>query len=511
MQKEKVIKFGKREKIKKSLSKAFAIFNEGKCFYNQDRDELALEKFILAEKMGYESEEMFTYMAWLFGKDADDRTLEYTNKALEFDSENSYTYFLKGSYLYDKSQFDEALVILLKSEELGFDTRGLYTQISYIYETKLDYLKALAYASKAVKKYPDDMYAQYRKASVYYCMNNYQEALKYFHNAEKFGMNDSETYSRISYCYSMLKEHKKALLYANKAILLDKNNPFAYYRKGFIYYTNEDYNKALQAYIAAENLKSDEPYFYDMLARMSWIYQNTKNDMNLAMQYADKAIELNPNDAFCQYRKGCVLSYGLKKYSESLSYLKKAYNMDTSFPEIFFDIANTYMNLKKYKLAIKYIDEGLEIFPKNVDLLKIKAAVLYLMDKITESKSIIEKLLNEDGQDLWLQQAYAMAICEQKDYENVIECLLPIKDKLEEINPFAIFSLGYSYFKTKNFELAIDYILLYSQKEDLALLDYKDKKIIRQLIKALEKKFPDDNRLYEIKENFKTILAKKIK
>lgn len=506
MQKEKILQFGKREKIKKSLSKAFAIFNEGKCLYNQDKDELALEKFLLAEKMGFESDEMFTYMTWLFGRDSDDRTMEYADKALKIDDENGYIYFLKGSFLYDKNQLDESLKLLLKAEELEYDTRGLYTQISYIYESKLDYLKALAYASKAVKKYPDDMYSQYRKASVYYCMNNYDEALKYFQKAENLGMNDSETYSRISYCFSMIKEHKKALLYANKAILLDKNNPFAYYRKGFIYYTNEEYENALKLYLEAENLKSDEPYYFDMLARMSWIYQNIKNDMTLAMQYADKALKLNPNDAFCQYRKGCVLSYGLKKYSEALTYLKKAYKLDKSFPEIYFDLANTYMNLKKYKLALQYIAEGMETFPQNLDLLKIKAAILYLMDKTKESKAIIEILLNDAPQDLWLQQAYAMALCEEKNYELCIDILLPIQDKLEEINIFAIFSLAYSYFKTKNFENTLDYLLLYSQKEDLALLEYKDKKMIRKVIKSLEKKYLNDKRLQTIKENFKSIL-----
>ena len=128
------------------------------------------------------------------------------------------------------------------------------------------------------------------------------------------------------------------------------------------------------------------------------------------------------------------------------------------------------------------------------------------MDKTKESKAIIEILLNDAPQDLWLQQAYAMALCEEKNYELCIDILLPIQDKLEEINIFAIFSLAYSYFKTKNFENTLDYLLLYSQKEDLALLEYKDKKMIRKVIKSLEKKYLNDKRLQTIKENFKSIL-----
>ena len=51
----------------------------------------------------------------------------------------------------------------------------------------------------------------------------------------------------------------------------------------------------------------------------------------------------------------------------------------------------------------------------------------------------------------------------------------------------------------------VETFLVYSQKEDYSLLEYKDKKEIKRLIKKLEKMFPDNVQVKEIKKNFKSI------
>lgn len=508
MKKEKVLQFKKNEKVKPSLGRAYAIFNEGKFLYNKNQDDLALEKFIQAEKAGYGDGEMFTFMAWLYGRENKypDLVIKYADKAIEYDDENGYIYYLKGYSLADNHKIDEALENFLKAEELNYNICPLFTRMSYLYQLKEDFLKSLAYASKAVKSFPDESFAYFRKGGTYYYFEHYDEALKYFLEAEKRGKVDSEICFKISYCYSMLENQQKALVYANKAIMLDRNDPFGYYRKGFIYYQLEDYEKALKAYLTAEKLCEDTVGFYDMYARLSWIFQNVKNDIDSALKYADKAIELNSKDSFSQYRKACVLAYGLKKYSESIKYYKKAYQLDKTFIELFFDMANAYMNIKKYKLGLKYLEEGLELFPDNSELLGLKASILYLSNKAEESMAILKALLKKSPDDNWLIQAYAMALCEMKKYEEAIKYLEPIENKLAEINPAALFALGYAYFKLKNFDKSLDVILLYAQHEDMSFLDAKDKKVIKKTIEKLEKIFLQDKRILEIKRIFSSFI-----
>jgi len=507
MRKEKVLQFKKRENTTPSISKAYAIFNEGKFLYNKDKDDLALEKFIAAEKAGYESSEMFTFMAWLYGRGNEhpDLVIKYADKAIELDDQNGYIYYLKAYTYADNDKVDEAIKNFLQAEDLGYEICALYTRLSYLYQLKNDFLKALAYASKAIKKFPDDEYTYFRKGGTYYCCEQYPQALKYFLRAEKTGKKDAEIYFKISYCYSMISDTQKALVYANKAIAVEPNSPYGYYRKGFIYYQNDNYEKALKAYLSAEKRCTDAENFYDMFSRISWIYQN-KNNVDTAMLYADKALELNPKDAFSQYRKGCVLAYGLKKYTEALKYYKKSYKLDKNFVELYFDIANSYMNIKRYKLGLKYLEEGLELFPNNLDLLSIKASLLYLAGKTKDSKAILDNLIKEKPEDLWVRQAYAMATGEMKNYDEAISYLEPIVKELKDINPMALCALGYAYLKVKKFEKSLDAMLLYAQNEDQSCLEAKDKKVIRRIIEKLDKKFPQNSKLQEIKRLFKNVI-----
>ena len=50
---------------KKNPRYGFALCQEGVIFYDEDKNDLALQKFIEAEKEGYESADMFCNMSWL--------------------------------------------------------------------------------------------------------------------------------------------------------------------------------------------------------------------------------------------------------------------------------------------------------------------------------------------------------------------------------------------------------------------------------------------------------------
>ena len=58
MEDNKVIQFNrdfkKRPKNNGSSTRGYSLFNEGMCFYRQEKDLLALEKFLQAEKEGSE-------------------------------------------------------------------------------------------------------------------------------------------------------------------------------------------------------------------------------------------------------------------------------------------------------------------------------------------------------------------------------------------------------------------------------------------------------------------------
>ena len=64
------------------------------------------------------------------------------------------------------------------------------------------------------------------------------------------------------------------------------------------------------------------------------------------------------------------------------------------------------MHLKKYKLGIKYVNEGLELFPDDIGLIKLKIAILYLMKNNQEIRAVMKKIENKTPDDLWFQQCF---------------------------------------------------------------------------------------------------------
>lgn len=509
MTRDKIIQFKKDIKPKHSLSKGYVLYNEGKCLYNQNKDDLALQKFLEAEKFGFESDDMFACMAWLIGRDSQktDKVLKYINKAIALDDENSYSHYLKGYTLEDLGLYDEALSSLLMAEELNYDSPYLYTKISYCYEQIGEVLKSIAYASKSIKKYPNEVDCYRRKAWVYFSQNNNEEALKYFLEAEKLG--DTSNYYQISYCYSELGNPKLALVYANKSIISVRDDFYGYYRKGFIYYMTEKYDKALENFLKADShVKGAKLAIYDMYPRISWIYQVVKSDIENSKKYAQIAIDVAPDYDFAQYRMGCIYSYSDKDFKQAAKYFKKAYDLKMGETDcsIYYDIGRNYLAMKKYALALKYIEEGEKLYSQNLDLISIKIGVLYRQRKYEEVRTLLEEELKKFPDNIWVQQANAMILSKFKEYDKAIKILEPIRKDLPEFNVFALTVLAGCYYEKKEYEKSLETLLEYSQKEDLRDLEKQDIRKIKSFIKMLSKYFPNDDRLKQIEENFKPIL-----
>lgn len=513
MARDKIIQFKKIIKPKQSLSKGYALYNEGKCLYNQNKDDLAFKKFLEAEKLGFESDDMYACMAWLVGRDSQktDKVLEYINKAIELDSENSYAHYLKGYTLESIGQYSEALSCLLKAEELHYDSPYLYTKISYCYEQIGEELKSIAYASKAIKKYPNEIDCYRRKAWVYFSHNNNEEALKYFLEAEKLG--DTSNFYQISYCYSELENHKKALAYANKSIIADRNNFYGYYRKGFVYYMSEKYEKALENFLKSVSLiKEEAAEVYDMYPRISWIYQNIKGDIENAKKYAKISIDIMPDYDFAQYRMGCIYLYADKNYKEAAKYFKKALALKMGETDIYvyYDVGKNYFSMKKYAQALKYVEMGLSIQPENLGLCSVKISILYKQRKYEEVRALLQQALEKYPDDIWVQQANAMILAHFKQFDDSVKILETIRKDLQEVNVYALFVLANCYFKKKEYEKSLETFLEYSQKEYLEYLEKQDIRSIRSFIKKLSKLFPNDERLVQIESNFSNVLNPKV-
>ena len=406
--KDKIVQLFNKKRVELSMSKGFALFNEGLYLYQEEKYDLAFEKFKQAEKLGYKSCDMYLCMSYVCDINEQrnvDLVLKYLDKAIKCDSDYGYAYFLKGAtYSEYCDKYDLAIEYLLKAKKHDYESASLYYYLAKCYDNLDETMKALAAASTCISKYPDSYSGYMAKGNIYYYQNRYKEALPYLLKSEELGEVETSILFKISYSYSTLEDYKKALEYANKMIFLDKKNPVAYYRKGFVYYNQKDIEPALKNFLEAEKLGLDQNDWGGMYSRMSWIYQS-KNDNEKALYYSNKALSYDIKDSFDYYRMGCLQMYGLENNTEALKYfklaLKHAEDDEAGQIDVYIDLSVLYMKLRKYTLALKTVNEGLEFPSKfnNEFLYRQKIAVLYKMNRFKECQKIVDYLLGIDAND----------------------------------------------------------------------------------------------------------------
>ena len=513
--KDKIVQLFNKKRVELSMSKGFALFNEGLYLYQEEKYDLAFEKFKQAEKLGYKSCDMYLCMSYVCDINEQrnvDLVLKYLDKAIKCDSDYGYAYFLKGAtYSEYCDKYDLAIEYLLKAKKHDYESASLYYYLAKCYDNLDETMKALAAASTCISKYPDSYSGYMAKGNIYYYQNRYKEALPYLLKSEELGEVETSILFKISYSYSTLEDYKKALEYANKMIFLDKKNPVAYYRKGFVYYNQKDIEPALKNFLEAEKLGLDQNDWGGMYSRMSWIYQS-KNDNEKALYYSNKALSYDIKDSFDYYRMGCLQMYGLENNTEALKYfklaLKHAEDDEAGQIDVYIDLSVLYMKLRKYTLALKTVNEGLEFPSKfnNEFLYRQKIAVLYKMNRFKECQKIVDYLLGIEANDFWALQACGMLKFEEKDYDTDIECFIKSEKELKEINPWAYAYWSFALLNKGKYDESLEKFSLYSEYEDLKYLEYKDKILIKSHINKLEKYFPNNPDLEKIKEKFAKII-----
>ena len=507
MNKNNIVKFQKPKPKNTKSKKGYALYNEGLCFYRQDKDSLAMKKFLQAEEAGYESSDMFSTMARLYGAESQfDKVKEYAQKAIDIDSEYGFPYYMLGGAYYECSDYETALKYYLIAEEKGYDDDIImFREIAELYG-RVDgnnFLKQLEYATKAIALNPDNAFSRYWKGWMYFRHQDYSHALKYYLKSEDMGYSDFSLYYEISYCYSMLGHLKKAIEYANKCIFMNKEDAMGYYRKGFAYFMEDDLKKSEQNLLMAEQKSCDES---DMYSRLAFIYQ-TRNDFDNAIKYAQKSIEKDKTDIDGYAVMGNIYVSLKKDYRTALKYYKKAYSVKVDYTEDFYaNFAVLYVMLNRYKLANKLLDEAFKKFPKSYNLMSIKIGILQFKKDYDNAEKLTKKLVKIEPENIWnlYYKALVYYNCkkDRKDYKKVIKILEKVNDENVITNGGTYAVLSFSYCELKNYEMSLEYLYKFFQGNSCEEFFQKNYKEINRYIKKLAKKLPNDFRIKFILQKF---------
>ena len=358
------------------------------------------------------------------------------DKAIQLDSTYAEAYYWKARVfdeddLVDSAIYYYSIAINLKPKEMLY-----YTTRAYFYQKQKLFDKALADYTKAIEIEPKKPFRYCNKGDLYRnhlnqpynALNQYTTAINmdssyYFawscrartygdklHNYEMaihdskyitthLDTNDVIILNWIGIYYHRLGKEKKAKAYYNKVIQkynsglkisewdITNGVAWAFNNLGVYYQRDNDYLKAAKKYNKAVQIDTEEPARYYW---RSWFYFNCSNQLDSALNDAQKAIDLDPENSKWLLSKAKMLELS-NRMEEATEIYKKAKKLFPNNKDVQLENARFLGIIGKLKLSQKE-------FEKIKHLKTIDSRYLNYQTEIqfkNKGFNSVEKLANE--------------------------------------------------------------------------------------------------------------------
>lgn len=253
-----------------------------------------------------------------------ENALKSIDCAIELDPNCAQKYMDKGQILEDQKKYEEAISCYKKAEEISLKEDGyipeyLCTTLGYWYYCLKEYVEALKYYNKAIKKNLDSWYPYRDKIGILISLGKYKFALKWVEKAEKTFKNelDRSFYGNkgialfclgdyknaiknlkkypeyengkvlISYCKYLLGDNKRALKEIENIYSHEKLD-LALCCLSVIYTSKKEYEKALETCNKIQEQDADIDIIRAYIYKKMGDVLNSDKYLNLAVETDEK-------------------------------------------------------------------------------------------------------------------------------------------------------------------------------------------------------------------------------
>ncbi|MCR4662456.1 MAG: tetratricopeptide repeat protein [Endomicrobiaceae bacterium] len=339
-------------------------------------------------------------------------------KVLELEPENEMATVYLASYYYSDNKLKESIDYWTKFLEQQPESAEGYFQLGLTQE-KLGMLdKALESYKKVNEIKPEAQEGYLARARIYENKKEYKLAIQEYQEYAKLFSGNVAILTYLGKCYFEEKKYTEAEEVVLKAKEVSPDNVVLNYLLGMIY---EKENKISEAIEVFEFIVKKEPLASNY-TRLGYYYA-IKQDFKSAEKQFNKALEIEPLNSEILYLAG--LNYiDSKNYKKAKEVLEQSLYLRPDFTDA------------KFYLALSY--DRLNDFNKTEQLLK----------EIIEAEPDNEKALN------YLGYNYTDKTIHLDEAEQMLMKVIKLQPKV----PAYLDSMGWLYYKKKNYELAEKYI-----------------------------------------------------
>lgn len=282
------------------------------------------------------------------------------DKAIKFNTKYTAAYIENGYANLEMRKTDAAITNFTKANELEPANTAAINELMNLYFNYRQYAKAVEYAQKC----KDCANAEKVIAVSYFQQEDYGKAEKALLALVGKNPGDAEINYTLGRSYLEMEQEKNAIFYYDKAVKIDTGKSNWLHELALLYYTVNDYknavvyfNKAANngftqgndfkenlgfSYLYAGDSENGEKVLLDVISRkpgnkdlyrdMAQAYYDTKA-YDKALEYCQKLLELDANDAKALYQAGmCFQKKGQKDRGQAMC--DKAIQMDPSLSKM---------------------------------------------------------------------------------------------------------------------------------------------------------------------------------
>lgn len=211
---------------------------------------------------------------------------------------------IKQETIYEwikEGQLEQALQALFNNIEEEPDVVENYINAGIVLADAGEVEKAERFFQKAMTIDDKNGAVYYNLANLYYNQDRYQEAIKLYQLALKYDMDKVDTNYMIGMAFNQLDSHREAMTFLMTAAELDdKNDAEVQFQYGLVLCHLELFKEAIKQ---LKNVLTIDSKHVDALYNIGLATYMETEDVDAAVAYFDKAIEIDPKHLLSQHAK----------------------------------------------------------------------------------------------------------------------------------------------------------------------------------------------------------------
>lgn len=360
--------------------------------------------------------------------------------------------------IYEEQKNTERAIIIYENitDEYGFDYEVLRRMYD-IYLNYKNYEKALDVIRYVLKLDPYDTSNRLKYAALLRILGNYDKSLSIYEELFAINPDDKNLQTELIKLYFLNNQTEKGFTTFAKVIGKEKLEYEEKLQMGEIYY-----NLILQdneAVLIAKSIFNDivinypahwKPYFYLGAISIAENEDDYFDYFDKSLLYADTAKEAYIQIAYSYLNKG--------NYERVISVLDKALPMSENDFRMNYFYGMALQRLSKLEESLLYYEKALKTEPEEVSLLSTLGLVYNTLKRYEESEAMYEKALKINPDDPFILNNYAYNLSVRGIKLDKALAMAKKAVQKDPKNANFLDTIGWIYFKLKDYEFARDYI-----------------------------------------------------